>query len=106
MMMNIVDQQSHLKNETPPSFIIELKYCVSQLLSLALTFDLNEHELFIGHGTVVGTLLRCIHTSQTHTAEVFFTGQSSKCNLRETAVLIHYEREEKNKERDRKSMNS
>lgn len=87
-MMNTV---KHYKKEPSTSNHKQL------LLSLSLTFDLNEHEFFIGHGTVVGALLRGIHTSQTHTAEVFLTGQPSKSNLRETAVLIHYERESERK---------
>lgn len=57
---------------------------------ISLTFDLNEHEFFIGHGTVVGTLLSRVHTAQTHAAEVFLTGQPSESNVGESTVLVHY----------------
>lgn len=59
-----------------------------QDLATLLTFDLQEHELLVGHGAVVGHLLGDIDAAQVDVAEVLLAGQTSQSHVREAGVLI------------------
>lgn len=52
-----------------------------------LTFDLQEHELLVGHGAVVGHLLGDIDAAQVDVAEVLLAGQTGQSHVREAGVL-------------------
>lgn len=45
------------------------------------TFDLHEHERLVGHGTVVGHLLRDTDTAQADIAEALLAGQACQSRL-------------------------
>lgn len=44
--------------------------------TLENTFNLQQHELLVGHSTVVGVLLRQVDTPQADAAEVLPAGQA------------------------------
>ena len=56
---------------------------------MQLTFDLQQHELLVRHGAVVGHLLRDADTAQVDVAEVLLAGETSQSHLGETRVFIH-----------------
>ncbi len=59
------------------------------------TFDLHQHEVLVWHGAVVGHLLGYVDAAQTHTAEVFFTGQTRQSSLRVFGGFIHWNEKER-----------
>lgn len=59
----------------------------------ALTFDLQEHELLVRHGAVVGHLLRLAGAAQVHAAEVLLAGQTGQRRFRVTGGLRHYRKD-------------
>lgn len=58
-------------------------------LKTQLTFDLQEHELLVGHSAVVGHLLGDVDAAQVDVAEVLLAGQTSQSHVGEARVLIH-----------------
>lgn len=56
----------------------------------ALTFDLQQHELLVRHGAVVGHLLGDVDTAQVDVAEVLLAGQTGQSHVGEAGgVLAH-----------------
>lgn len=71
-------------------------YCTAQQSQTGFfTFDLHQHEVLVGHGTVVGHLLRDVDATQTHAAEVLFTGQTCQSSVGVLRGFINW-KEKKN----------
>lgn len=68
-------------------------YCSAESSSV-FTFDLHQHEVLVGHGTVVGHLLRDVDAAQTHAAEVLFTGQTCQSSVGVLRGFIYWKEKE------------
>lgn len=56
----------------------------------APTFDLQQHELLVRYGAVVGHLLGDVDAAQVDVAEVLLAGQAGQSHVREAGgVLAH-----------------
>ena len=70
-----------------------LLYCSAESNRI-FTFDLHQHEVLVGHGTVVGHLLRDVDAAQTHAAEVLFTGQTCQSSVGVLRGFIYWKEKE------------